>query len=55
MNLHKNLIYVIRLYSIEGTLIYRCNILLCQKGVLVSANYIFSENYLFCINIWINL
>lgn len=55
MSLHKNLIDVIKLYTIEGTSIYRRNILLCQRAVLVSVKYIFSENYSFYINIWINL
>lgn len=36
---------VIKLCSEEATSIYRCNILLCQKAVLVSVKYIFSKNY----------
>lgn len=54
----KNLFFfldVIKLYSIEGTLIYRCNILLCQRVLLVSVKYIFSEGYSRCVNMWINL
>lgn len=46
---------VIKLYWIEGTLIYRCKILLCQRVLLVSVKCIFCEGYSFCINIWINL